>query len=78
MHQNKIEGQTEEINDLLEEMLHDENVNKYDSVLKSYLERRWNYSSVSSKYGIKPVISLNSNNTITGGTGSKEDPWIIK
>lgn len=38
----------------------------------------WNYGLTSSKYGIKPVISLNSNNRISGGTGSKEDPWIIE
>ena len=39
-----------------------------------------NYNSNFTKfiYGVRPVVSLKSNNVISSGTGSESDPWIIE
>ena len=36
-----------------------------------------NGSIVSNPFGVRPVISLAQGNTITSGTGSETDPWVI-
>jgi len=35
------------------------------------------YNYVPSGYGVRPAVSLKSETTITGGTGTLTDPYII-
>ena len=35
-------------------------------------------SDIYYNHGVRPVISLKSDNVITNGTGSEADPWVVK